>query len=254
MNQIIQDNLPPGYDDGRSIARAVLGRAIDQAPPENHPRLKMSMSLAPRKAIAYRAKWTKPPEWTIAHFVEGINLDTAEKYFSAKAFWITGDLTKEMIEQAKLALLNGIRDELSYEEIIALLSDILSPLIGAKDPVTGELDPKSKARLGVIARTNLTDAFVQAQLSVYTDPDLGDFVEAFEYNAVLDSRTTDFCRQYNGKIYAKNDPIWGHITPPNHFNCRAGIIAITALDQYQTSQPLPINPAKGFGSPVQFLT
>ena len=254
MNQIIQDNLLQGYDDGRSIARSVLGRAIDQAPLENQPRLKMSMSIAPRKAIAYRAKWAKPPEWTIAHFVEGINLDTAEKYFSAKAFWITGDLTKEMIDQAKLALLNGIRDELSYEEIIALLSDILSPLIGAKDTTTGELDPKSKARLEVIARTNLTDAFVQAQLAVYTDPDLGDFVEAFEYNAVLDSRTTDFCRQYNGKIYAKNDPIWGHITPPSHYNCRAGIVPVTALDQYQTSQPLPINPAKGFGSPVQFLT
>jgi SPP1 gp7 family putative phage head morphogenesis protein len=105
------------------------------------------------------------------------------------------------------------------------------------------------ARMENIARTNLSDAFNQARMSVFMSPELGDFVKAFEYTAVLDPSTTDFCRYTDGRVYMKDDPIWNSITPPNHYQCRSTLIAITELDSDWTeSDPLPesVKPQKGF--------
>jgi len=87
--------------------------------------------------------------------------------------------------------------------------------------------------LNTIARTNMTQIFTQAQMSVYNDPELGDFVQGLEYAAVLDSRTSETCESLNGRKYRINDPIWGAISPPNHFNCRSILIPVTILDRWK---------------------
>jgi SPP1 gp7 family putative phage head morphogenesis protein len=46
-------------------------------------------------------------------------------------------------------------------------------------------------------------------------------VVGLRYNAVLDSKTTEFCASLDGKVFAPNDPVISGITPPNHFNCRS---------------------------------
>jgi len=100
-----------------------------------------------------------------------------------------------------------------------------------------------------IARTAYTDAFNQARLAVFTDPDLGDFVEAFQYSAIIDAVTTTFCARANGAIYPKEHPFWRTATPPNHFNCRSLLVPVTVLDEWTESAPLPdsVKPQKGFG-------
>ena len=116
------------------------------------------------------------------------------------------------------------------------------------------MNKQTRARLETIARTNVSDAFNQANLAVYNDPDLGDFVEAYQYSAITDSRTTEFCNSYNGRIFAKDDPIWAQITPPNHFNCRSTTVAVTAIDDWtqstrgRSSSGSLLQPSKGFGT------
>ena len=105
------------------------------------------------------------------------------------------------------------------------------------------------ARISTMVRTNMTEAFNQSRLAVFNSPDIGEFVEAYEYSAIIDTRTTPFCKAADGKIYAKNDPFWNTRTPPNHFNCRSLLIPVTQTDVFQTSPPLPsdVQPDPGFG-------
>ncbi len=159
-----------------------------------------------------------------------------------------------MIEKARVQILNGIREGWSIDEVIRELEDSLPTILGPRDPETGDLNKSSRARLETIARTNITDAFNQATLAVYNDPDLGDFVEAYQYSAITDSRTTEFCSTYNGRIFPKDDPIWAQITPPNHFNCRSTTVAVTAIDDWAPSTKGRMDngslsqPSKGFGT------
>jgi SPP1 gp7 family putative phage head morphogenesis protein len=48
-----------------------------------------------------------------------------------------------------------------------------------------------------------------------------DSIFAYRYTAVLDNRTTDYCRSLDGRVLQKTDPNYPLITPPNHFGCRS---------------------------------
>ena len=54
-----------------------------------------------------------------------------------------------------------------------------------------------------------------------------DQIFAFRYTAVLDSRTTDYCRELDGEVFQATDPNFAKVTPPNHFNCRSVWTAVT---------------------------
>lgn len=44
---------------------------------------------------------------------------------------------------------------------------------------------------------------------------------AYRYTAVLDSKTTEYCRNLDGRVFQKNDPEYIMVSPPNHFGCRS---------------------------------
>lgn len=44
---------------------------------------------------------------------------------------------------------------------------------------------------------------------------------AYRYTAVLDSNTTEFCRELDGRVFQETDPDFIMLTPPNHFGCRS---------------------------------
>lgn len=254
INQSVRKYLRSSYEEGRKVAKNAIDLSIDGEQLNASMKSKIKLAASSSKRLAVKMTRGKEYNWTVLDFAEGLRLDTAEKYFAAKAFEITGNLTDDMVEKAKMILLEGIKNELSFDEIIEQLNDVLPGIVGKKDPETGEPDKQERARLETIARTNITDAFNQAQLSVYNDPDLGDFVEAYQYSSIIDSRTTDFCESYNNRIFLKDDPIWNSITPPNHFNCRSTVVPVTVLDEYEPSikarkqDGALIQPGNGFGT------
>ena len=228
FKKAIQSNLSVSYDLGRGIAKGAIKNAAAKAPARTRDRISTVVEMS-RRYIS------KADDWSIKNFLEGIALDTAEKYFESKAFQITGDISQDILKQAREIFVNGIRDELSIVDIVAQLSDVLPTLVGKKDPITGKPDKQERSRLETIARTNMISVFTQSQLAVYSDPDLGDFVQGLEYSAVMDSRTTDVCENLNGRKYRFNDPVWRSVAPPNHFNCRSSLIPITAMDEWNPS-------------------
>jgi len=58
-----------------------------------------------------------------------------------------------------------------------------------------------------------------------------DMIFAFRYTAILDSRTTNFCRSLDGKVFQETDPDFALLFPPNHFGCRSIFTPITNKEQ-----------------------
>lgn len=50
---------------------------------------------------------------------------------------------------------------------------------------------------------------------------------AYRYTAVLDSRTTEYCRDLDGRVFQESDPDFIMLSPPNHFGCRSVWTPIT---------------------------
>lgn len=50
-----------------------------------------------------------------------------------------------------------------------------------------------------------------------------DTLTLLEFDAVIDSRTSDLCRSLNKTILPIDDPFWKTYYPPNHFRCRSTV-------------------------------
>jgi uncharacterized protein with gpF-like domain len=51
----------------------------------------------------------------------------------------------------------------------------------------------------------------------------------------------------DGKVYPVGSPVWDQYTPPNHFNCRSLLVAVTIEDNWRESDAPDVDPAEGFG-------
>ncbi len=78
-------------------------------------------------------------------------------------------------------------------------------------------------RLAKMARASGTQAiagaFSSGRLSVFDK--YRDKVYAFQYAAVLDKRTTNFCLSMNGRVIGPDDADFYRLSPPNHVGCRS---------------------------------
>ena len=264
MNKTIKENLISGYEFGREQAKRELKHAAKESN-DAEVEKKIALMVDCTKRVGIKFDPYRP--WCVLDFKDGrLTVEALEKLLPAKSFYITGVISEDILKAARQAILNGIANDKSANAIVLDLTEIISPLVGKVeknpdgsikiDPDTGDpiIDTKERARVETIVRTNISDVFNQAQLAVFTSPELGDFVEAFEYSSVLDSRTTPFCEKYDGFTRPVEDPIWEEIRPPNHFNCRSRLIAVTAVDRWNRTKKLPkqdgelLQPGAGFGN------
>lgn len=118
-----------------------------------------------------------------------------------------------------------------------------------REALGAALDPELKnpqARIDTMLRTNGFEAVNEARYSYFTDPQLDGFVQALEYTAILDSRTTQICQHLDGQVHGTDKGTWESYRPPNHFNCRSLLIPVTEIDSWSESDEPTLDPQKGF--------
>ena len=122
MSNISKRQMRAAYAQGRVTGIKALEEATEESmmTDQQKKRIKISAKLSKKVAVKFSEK---RPYWSILDFQEGLRLDTAEKYFAAKAFSITGDVTQDMVEKARQQILNGIREGWSIDEVIKELED-----------------------------------------------------------------------------------------------------------------------------------
>jgi len=84
----------------------------------------------------------------------------------------------------------------------------------------------SPRRLETIYQTNLQAAYMGGRAAAYLEAT--DTHPYWMYLAVLDGVTRPAHAALHGKVFRWDDPIWQHILPPNGYNCRCRIVALSA--------------------------
>lgn len=194
--------------------------------------LKNQMRKVARKATALaRAEIRVSKKLTLSP-------ELIDAFINSKSLKILSELIDSaIVEKSKQIFMNGVKNELTNVEITQQLDELLQPYISSIG---------SSVAVARIVRTTVTEVFNEARKSFFEQTD---FVEAYEYSAILDVVTTDICRNLDNKIWPVDDPRWDRLTPPNHFNCRSLLIPVTKNDNWKTSSGLPngIDAAPGFG-------
>lgn len=180
------------------------------------------MTLAPARAIAYfQSKGLAPTmSWKDmqdeAHAVE---------------FTVAGITKLDVLSDIQNSLTRSLTEGMSFRQF----QDELEPLLQRKGWLgrglvaddDGVLQGKKLMpyRLDTIFRTNIQSAYAagryQQQMRNVADRPY------WEYNAVMDNRTRPTHAALNGRVFRWDDPIWQTIYPPNGYNCRCWVRALT---------------------------
>lgn len=174
-----------------------------------------------------------------------------KKYLSEirnRGFYITGLEEERLVKITKNIVDEGIRVGSTTAEVTAKLKGALSEDL-AKNALT-------------IARTNISTYYNTGRANFFTGEDASKFIEAYQFQAIIDDVTTDFCREHDGQIMMASDPSLAVMWPPEHFGCRSTMVPILIgenededsffsgykdeFDRWGTNVTAT-QPAKGFG-------
>lgn len=181
----------------------------------------------------------------------GLPPERAISYFKAKGYAITFDWHELQAEAAakaftvakctRLDILTDIRDAvqktLDQGMTLRQFRQELTPKLQAKgwwgkqevvDPRTGEVRQAqlgSPWRLRTIYETNMATAYAAGRYQEQLEN--ADAQPYWMYVAVMDSRTRPSHAALNGKTLRFDDPFWNSFYPPNGWNCRCRVRALS---------------------------
>lgn len=150
----------------------------------------------------------------------------------ARAFTVAGVLKAEALQDIRTAMDRAIADGQTFEEFKRGLKARLKTLGWwgvPTDPETGEILPgraMTPHRLRTVFQTNTQAAYMAGRYKAQLEN--ADQRPYWQYVAILDSRTRPRHRSLNGRIFRFDDPAWGVVYPPNGYNCRCRVKALSA--------------------------
>lgn len=103
-------------------------------------------------------------------------------------------------------------------------------------------------RIETIFRTNLQSAYGAGRHKQMTDPDVLEDHPIWQFDAILDGRTTEVCQACDNTKLPADNPWWKTHNPPLHHKCRSGVITMTKEEAGKlTKKPPSAKPSDGFG-------
>ena len=185
--------------------------------------LRAAMALEPKDAVAYfRAKgYQITDQWH--EMVPGAH---------AKAFTVAKAMRMDILEDIRAAVDEALTEGLTEREFIKRLAPKLKAKgwwgrqtwnDGRGEDRTVQLG--SPWRLKNIYRNNLQSSYMAGRYRRQLA--LVDERPYWQYVAVMDSRTRPSHRAMNGRVFRWDDPIWQYLYPPNGWNCRCRVRALT---------------------------
>jgi len=191
------------------------------------------------------------PQPVSLSFAMGLPPKDAVAYFESKGYRVTFDWKEldqaahaqafTVAKAAQLGVLKDIREAcataLKEGKTEAWFQKHLAPKLKEKgwwgkrpmvDPRTGEerrVQLGSPARLKLIYRQNMQTAFMAGRYKQMLEN--ADARPFWQYVAILDGRTRPSHKILNGRTFRYDDPFWGSHYPPNGFNCRCRVRALS---------------------------
>jgi SPP1 gp7 family putative phage head morphogenesis protein len=189
-----------------------------------------------------------PPEQAIAHLqAKGAQVTGSWREWldgqHARAFTVANVAKLEVLQDIQASL----KDALAKGQTLQQWRDGLIPTLqrkgwwqregttaelrqaGRVDEASGEIRKGlTPHRLRTIFATNMQSAYMAGRYQQMIEQ--VDERPFWQYVAVLDSRTRPAHRALNGKVFRYDDAAWGTAFPPNGFNCRCRVRALSERD------------------------
>ncbi|MGY6773604.1 phage minor head protein [Gallibacterium sp. ZY190522] len=188
-----------------------------------------AFNLAPEKAIEFLKQKRL--------FLNGVDVDELQLSARGRAAKIANLTCLEMMQDIYQSLADAKAEGKAFgqwrKDLLGHLTKkgwLQTEKIGRKqntyiaDPKTGELFG-TPWRLNTIYRTNVQTAYSAQRYQQARDNAINR--PYWQYSAVGDSRTRPSHAMLNGRIYRYDDPFWQTFYPPNGFNCRCTVIALS---------------------------
>jgi len=159
---------------------------------------------------------------------------------------------REFLDKYSLEI-SVITDETVLNRIREALREGLEKGLPIRD-ITKRIREKANTWLSdwhaeTIARTETSKMYNAGRLARWLDPEVNGFVEALQYDAIIDRRTTELCRSLDGKIVSiQRADIIAEYTPPNHFQCRSTWLPVTKYEEWEDDFDTTLKPDEGFAS------
>lgn len=190
------------------------------------------MPTPPNLALAFGL----PPERAVEYFAaKGLRITSTWRDLPAAAhagsFTVAGVLKAEVLGDIRSALDSALASGQTFPQFL----QALKPQLKAKgwwgiahDPETGEVI-KGRAmtphRLRTVFQTNLQSSYMAGRYKAQSEN--ADRRPYWQYVAILDNRTRPRHRALNGRIFRHDDAAWGVLYPPNGYNCRCRVKALS---------------------------
>lgn len=187
-------------------------------------RILMSANEDGRKKMRSIVRKSRPKK--VRKFQEAFAPKHAIRVLRDKAFFVSQALDSSLVNDTRNAMIESLRNGEGILETTNKVVNIFAPYVG-DSRVLEDGKPVTPHRAETIVRTNYTEAFNLGILnqSVEVDP-RGEFIQGFEFSAILDTRTTEVCTHLDGRIFRPDDPNLLKLQPPRHFNCRSVLVPI----------------------------
>lgn len=185
--------------------------------------LKAIFGLEPEQAVAYLKSKGYAITWNWQEM-----LDQAHD----QAFTVAKAMRLDLLSDIRGALETALQDGQTLKQFITALQPSLESqgwwgqqVIVGSDGVGELVQLGSPRRLKTIYQTNLQSAYMAGRKAAMEETT--DTHPYWMYVAILDGKTRPSHRALNGQVFRHDDPIWASIFPPNGFNCRCRVVALS---------------------------
>jgi SPP1 gp7 family putative phage head morphogenesis protein len=154
-----------------------------------------------------------------------LNDNQVAEWINAYAYDTSAAETQRILSTVKPIVTEGIRSGAGVKDIVKMIDDALK----GYDTTYG------KHQIETIVRTVTSSGYNEGRLQQFGS--IKDQIQAYEFSAVLDGRTSPLCESLNGKILKPNEV--NLYNAPLHFNCRSLLIPIFIDEEFDGNFNIP---------------
>ena len=157
-----------------------------------------------------------------------------------QSFRIAGVAQLALVTDVWEAIAKAVEQGTSFDDFKDDVSAALANAWGGEKPF----------RVETIFRNWVQRSYAAGRYETMTSPAVKELRPYWEFVAIEDDRTTDFCDAADGTLLPADDGFWADHNPPCHHNCRSTVITRTADDALEkgvTQNPDDSSAPDGFG-------
>lgn len=169
--------------------------------------------------------------------------DQLGDYSGPRAWTIAGVAQLEVVDEVHQSLLSAIEKGTPFAEWQASIEAKLTKAWGGPNA----------HRLETVFRNATSQAYNAGRWRQINDPEVRAARPFLFFDGVIDSRTSDICRAWDGTTRPIDDPIWQTASPQLHHRCRSQLRTLTERQANargiteQTPSDPDVQPQAGFG-------